>query len=48
LFFNIQFYNPTKNIQFTLKLYEEKPNEEEIEIASFTIMSSDYIKTYKN
>lgn len=27
LFFSIQFYSPTKNIQFTLKLYEEKPNE---------------------
>jgi hypothetical protein len=27
MFFSVQFYSPLKNIQFTLKLYEEKPNE---------------------
>jgi hypothetical protein len=46
--FNIPYFSPGKNILFTVKLYEEKPNEEEKEIASYVIGSSDYIKSYKS
>lgn len=28
LLFNLPYYNPSKNIQFAVKLYEQKPNEE--------------------
>ncbi len=44
----MQFYSPLKNIQFTLKLYEEKLGEEEAEIGALVFMSGDYIKKYKN
>ena len=40
--------SPTKNIDFTIKVLETKPNEQESEIASYKLKSSDFVKRFKN
>ncbi len=46
--FYLPVYTPTRNIEFTVKVFETKPNEPEVEIAQHKIKSGDYIKNFKN
>ena len=48
LFFSLPIYTPARNIEFTIKVMETKPNEKECEIAVHKIKSGDYIKKFKN
>jgi hypothetical protein len=46
--FYLPIFTPTRNIEFAVKVFEAKPNEQEVEIAALKIKSGDYIKNFKN
>ena len=48
LSFTLPSYTPARNIEFTVKVLESKPNEKEEEIASCRIKSGDFIKRFKS
>ncbi len=48
LSFYLPLFSPTRNIEFTLKVLETKPNAEETEIASYKIKSGDFVKKIKS
>ena len=46
--FSLPLYNPSRSIDFILKVYEVLPNQSETEIASHKIKSSDIISQFKD
>jgi hypothetical protein len=48
LSFYLPIFTPARNIEFTVKVFEAKPNEQEVEIAQHKIKSGDYIKTFRS
>lgn len=46
--FYLPLYNPTRNIEFSLKVLETKPNEPETEIAIYKLKSGDFIRKFTN
>ena len=48
LSFYLPTFTPSRNIEFTVKVFETKPNEQEVEIAQHKIKSGDYIKSLRN
>lgn len=48
LHFYLPIFTPARNIEFTLKVFEAKPNEQEVEIAQHKIKSGDYIKALRS
>ena len=45
--FSLANFTPTRNIEYTIKVMETKPGEEEKEIAQHKIKSGDYVKKFK-
>lgn len=48
LSFHLPIFSPARNIEFTVKVFEARPNEQEVEIAQHKIKSGDYIKLFRN
>lgn len=48
MWLSVPFFTPTKNIEFTIKIYEAWPNEAEVEIAQHKLKSGDYIRLFSN
>ena len=48
LYLTVPYFTPTKNIEFTIKIFEARPNEAEVEIAQHKLKSGDYIKMFSN
>lgn len=48
LHFSLPTYNPTRNIEFTIKVMETPPNQPEIEIAHHRLRSGDFIRLFLN
>jgi hypothetical protein len=48
LAFYLPIFTPTRNIEFTLKVFETKPNEPEVEIGQHKIKSGDFIKAFRS
>jgi hypothetical protein len=46
--FYLPLFSPARNIEFTVKVFEARPNEQEVEIAQLKIRSGDYIKIFRN
>lgn len=46
--FYLPIFTPSRNIEFTVKVYETKPNEQEVEIAQHKIKSGEYIKAFRS
>jgi hypothetical protein len=46
--FYLPVFTPTRNIEFTVKIFESKPNEVETEIAQHKIKSADFVKTFRS
>ena len=46
--FYLPIFTPSRNIEFTVKVLESKPNEQEVEIAQHKIKSGDHIKSLLN
>ena len=46
--FYLPIFTPSRNIEFTVKVLESKPNEQEVEIAQPKINSGDHIKSLLN
>lgn len=45
--FYLPLYSPARNIEFNVKVLENKPNAEEVEIAALKLKSGDFIKQFK-
>lgn len=46
--FYLPIYTPTRNIEFTVKVFEAKPNEAEVQIAQLKLKSGDFVKAFRN
>ena len=46
--FSLPLYTPARNIEFTVKVFQTKPNEKQQQIAIHKIKSGDFVKKFKN